>query len=145
MLICVSSHVSLINKPRFIIIHEYFMFPLRSHVLHEDTLERVMINDHTIYTKRLMVKRGFGSIPFWLKKVLSNRQEVILEESIIDLKKKEILTSTRNLGGLSRYAVRFIIFQDVNFSECVIPWPTEIINWFMICGKWLCIPIIHYR
>lgn len=28
-----------------------------------------------------------------------------MEESIIDLQKKEILTSTRNLGGLARYAV----------------------------------------
>lgn len=76
-----------------------------SHVLHEDVLERVLIDDHTLYTKRILVKRGFGKIPFWLRKLLSNRKELIVEESIIDLEKKEILTKTRNFGGLARYAV----------------------------------------
>uniref|UniRef100_A0A0R3WLF6 PRELI/MSF1 domain-containing protein n=1 Tax=Hydatigena taeniaeformis TaxID=6205 RepID=A0A0R3WLF6_HYDTA len=58
-----------------------------------------------LYTKRILVKRGFGNIPFWLRKLLANRKELIVEESIIDLKKKEILTRTRNFGGLARYAV----------------------------------------
>lgn len=78
---------------------------LSSHVLYEDVLERDLINDHTLYTKRLLVKQGFGKIPFWLQKVLSNRQELIIEESVIDLEKKTIRTLTRNFGGLSRYAV----------------------------------------
>ncbi|KAM3176381.1 hypothetical protein ACTXT7_006591 [Hymenolepis weldensis] len=79
--------------------------PYASHVLHEDVLERYLIDENKLYTKRLLVKKGFGHIPFWLRKILSNRQELIMEESIIDLEKKEILTSTRNFGGLSNYAV----------------------------------------
>eukprot|EP00108_Taenia_solium_P006016 TsM_000885900 transcript=TsM_000885900 gene=TsM_000885900 len=79
--------------------------PYASHVLHEDVLERFLIDDHTLYTKRILVKRGFGNIPFWLRKLLANRKELIIEESIIDLEKKEILTKTRNFGGLARYAV----------------------------------------
>lgn len=87
----------------------YFLalnFPFSSHVLHEDVLERYLIDENKLYTKRVLVKKGFGHIPFWLRKILSNRQELIMEESIIDLEKKEILTSTRNFGGLSNYAVR---------------------------------------
>ncbi|VDD83116.1 unnamed protein product [Mesocestoides corti] len=79
--------------------------PYASHVLHEDTLERFLLDDHTLYTKRLLVKRSFGKIPLFLRNFLSNRQELIVEESVIDLRKKEIFTLTRNFGGLARYAV----------------------------------------
>ncbi|KAM7541597.1 hypothetical protein Aperf_G00000044168 [Anoplocephala perfoliata] len=76
-----------------------------SHVLHEDVLERFFLGERRLYTKRLLVKKGFGNMPFWLRRALSDRQELVLEESVIDLEKKEILTSTRNFGGLAGFAV----------------------------------------
>lgn len=87
----------------------YYITISSSHVLHEDVIERFFLDEQRLYTKRLLVKKGFGNIPFWLRRILSNRQELILEESIIDLEKKEILTSTRNFGGLASFAVSVLL------------------------------------
>ncbi|KAL7061715.1 hypothetical protein AAHC03_0266 [Spirometra sp. Aus1] len=79
--------------------------PFSKHVLHEDTLERTLLDSNTLYTKRVIMKQGFGRIPFWLRKVLSNRQELMVEESIVDISARRITTITRNVGALARHAV----------------------------------------
>lgn len=79
--------------------------PFSKHVLFEDTLERSLIDSNTLYTKRIIMKQGFGSIPFWLRKILSNRHELMVEESIVDISARRITTITRNVGALARYAV----------------------------------------
>ncbi|CDS35929.1 px19 protein [Echinococcus multilocularis] len=114
--------------------------PFASHVLHEDVLERRLIDDHTLYTKRIIVKRGFGKIPFWLRKLLANRKELIVEESIIDLGKREILTRTRNFGGLARYAV---LTEDCRYVPMLRdPSSTQIDRYFVLQSS-LGVKILH--
>ncbi|VDM02027.1 unnamed protein product, partial [Schistocephalus solidus] len=97
--------------------------PFSKHVLFEDTLERSLIDSNTLYTKRIIMKQGFGSIPFWLRKILSNRHELMVEESIVDISARRITTITRNVGALARYAVSFFV-TSISISPIYPPPPS---------------------
>lgn len=72
--------------------------PYSSHVLTEDTIERYVTPDKKLFTKRLISKTN--KIPKWGERILgfSSCSLCVIEESIVDLKKKTIVTYTRNIG-----------------------------------------------
>ncbi|CAL8074063.1 unnamed protein product [Calicophoron daubneyi] len=78
--------------------------PQSKHVLTEDVIERRLLPGWKLYTKRLMVKRSFGSIPGWLRRLIGGARELIVEESIVDMGSRRFEVVTRNVGTFTRYA-----------------------------------------
>lgn len=69
--------------------------PNSSHVLTEDTVFRE-IKDGKLYSKRLLTKTN--RLPKWGERFISKNVVKIVEESIVDPKRKVLTTYTRNLG-----------------------------------------------
>ncbi|OXU26527.1 hypothetical protein TSAR_011787 [Trichomalopsis sarcophagae] len=69
--------------------------PNSTHVISEDTISRE-IKDGKLYTKRLLTKTN--RVPKWGERFISKNNVKIVEESIVDPKKKILTTYTRNLG-----------------------------------------------
>lgn len=67
-----------------------------SHVLSEDTICRELRNDGKLYSKRLLTKTN--RVPKWGERFFKAKSVAIVEESIFDLKKRELVTYTRNIG-----------------------------------------------
>lgn len=78
---------------------------LRPHVLSEDVLQRKILSDGKLYTKRILTKKAYGSLPNWVKKVVSGKQEIIIEESILDTNNKHIDMVSYNVGCMSKILV----------------------------------------
>lgn len=66
-----------------------------SHVLTEDTLSREL-KENKLYTKRMLTKTN--RLPKWGERFVGNRVVKIIEESILDLQNKTLVTYTRNIG-----------------------------------------------
>lgn len=69
--------------------------PDSKHVLSEDTISRE-IKSGKLLSKRLLSKTN--NIPNWAKRFIHTSYVYILEESIVDVKNKVLVTYTRNLG-----------------------------------------------
>lgn len=69
--------------------------PNSTHVLSEDTIARE-IKSGKLFSTRLLSKTN--SIPNWAKRFINTAHVFIVEESIVDLKNKILVTYTRNLG-----------------------------------------------
>ncbi|XP_008209064.1 protein preli-like isoform X2 [Nasonia vitripennis] len=69
--------------------------PNSTHVISEDTISREL-KDGKLYTKRLLTKTN--RVPKWGERFISKNNVKIVEESIVDPKKKILTTYTRNLG-----------------------------------------------
>ncbi|KAF8572362.1 hypothetical protein P879_00704 [Paragonimus westermani] len=78
--------------------------PFSKHVLTEDVLERRILPNARLYTKRLLLKQGLGKFPVWLQRFLSGTRELVIEESIMDMREKRVEIVTRNIGSLGKYA-----------------------------------------
>ncbi|XP_076652103.1 protein preli-like isoform X2 [Halictus rubicundus] len=75
---------------------ERYPNPYASHVLSEDTVHRE-IKDGKFLSKRIFSKTATTSLPDWLRKIVKKPQVLILEEAIIDLCAKRLMSLTRNL------------------------------------------------
>ncbi|TGZ62372.1 hypothetical protein CRM22_007490 [Opisthorchis felineus] len=78
--------------------------PYSKHVLTEDVVERRVLPGRKLYTKRLIIKQGLGKFPDWLRRFISGARELIVEESVMDMRSKRIDVITRNVGSLGKYA-----------------------------------------
>ncbi|GAA52446.1 PRELI domain-containing protein 1 mitochondrial, partial [Clonorchis sinensis] len=76
----------------------------KTHVLTEDVVERRVLPGRKLYTKRLIIKQGLGKFPGWLRRFISGARELIVEESVMDMRSKRIDVITRNVGNLGKYA-----------------------------------------
>lgn len=75
--------------------------PNSKHVLSEDVIDRHIREDGCLYTKRLLTKTN--DLPKWGQRFVGNlRKAYIIEESIVDPKKKTIVTYTKNIGTLTK-------------------------------------------
>lgn len=70
--------------------------PFSSHVLTEDTVERYIRADGTLYSKRVLTKTNH--VPKWGERFFKAKFVCIIEESIVDPKSKTLTTHTRNIG-----------------------------------------------
>lgn len=70
--------------------------PFSSHVLTEDTVERHIRPDGTLYSKRILTKTNH--VPKWGERFFKAKFVCIIEESIVDPKSKTLTTHTRNIG-----------------------------------------------
>ncbi|KAJ8945700.1 hypothetical protein NQ318_012419 [Aromia moschata] len=84
--------------------------PNSKHVLTEDTVHRE-VKSGKLFTKRLLSKTN--SIPKWAERFVTTKQVNIVEESIVDPKRKLLVTYTRNLG----YAKVMSITEKVVYIE----------------------------
>jgi len=75
--------------------------PFSTHVLSEDTLLRT-VEGSKLYSRRFLTKTN--KLPKWGETFFKNFKKMVplVEESVIDVKTKEIVTYTRNVG-LSRF------------------------------------------
>lgn len=69
--------------------------PSSTHVLSEDTICRE-VRDGKLYSRRLLSKTN--PVPKWGKRFYNNTPVKIIEDSILDPKKKTLITFTRNVG-----------------------------------------------
>ena len=67
-----------------------------THVLTEDVVQRKVDDNGNLLTKRLISKTN--SAPKWTERFLSSKLVYIIEESILDPKRKILTTYTRNIG-----------------------------------------------
>lgn len=65
-------------------------------MLSEDTFAR-KIKSGKLFSKRILTKTN-SSVPKWAKRFVPDKPICIIEESIVDPKKKVFVTYTRNLG-----------------------------------------------
>ncbi|XP_076392006.1 protein preli-like [Megachile rotundata] len=70
--------------------------PYSSHVLSEDTVYRE-IKDGKFLSRRIFSKIAGSSLPKWVEKLVKKPQVLILEEAIVDLYAKRLISLTRNL------------------------------------------------
>ncbi|TPP64219.1 PRELI domain-containing protein 1 mitochondrial [Fasciola gigantica] len=83
---------------------ERYPNPHSKHVLTEDVLERRIVPGRRLYTKRLIMKQGLGKFPGWLRRFLSGARELVIEESVLDMRSRQLDVVTRNVGSLGKYA-----------------------------------------
>ncbi|XP_067626454.1 protein preli-like [Eurosta solidaginis] len=69
--------------------------PSSTHVLTEDTIKRE-VRDGKLYSRRLLSKTN--PVPKWGQRFYNNAPVKIIEDSILDPKKKTLVTYTRNIG-----------------------------------------------
>jgi len=79
----------------FCIINFFFLYILSTHVLTEDTIKRE-VRDGKLYSRRILSKTN--PVPKWGERFYKNTPVKILEDSVLDLKKKTLTTFTRNIG-----------------------------------------------
>ncbi|WBW72863.1 mitochondrial phosphatidic acid transfer protein Ups1 [Schizosaccharomyces osmophilus] len=72
--------------------------PYSSHVVSSDVLERYIDEKGRLHTERLLVKQG--RVPRWASEFLNVSRSYILERSIIDANKRELLSETFNIDHL---------------------------------------------
>ncbi|CAI2730441.1 unnamed protein product [Schistosoma spindalis] len=77
--------------------------PHAKHVLSEDVLERYLLSDGRLYTKRLLTKKISKRIPFWLLKFFPKGQVSVVEESIIDVNGQRVDVVSKNFGVYKKY------------------------------------------
>ncbi|CAL1688410.1 unnamed protein product [Lasius platythorax] len=70
--------------------------PYATHVLSEDTLYR-KVSGTSLFSTRIFRKRATVSLPSWAQKLVKNPQVLILEESVVDLGTKRLVSLTRNI------------------------------------------------
>lgn len=88
--------------------------PYAKHIVAEDVIDRRIL-DGRLHTRRLLVKqRSPGAMPWYLKSITSMR-EYVVEDSIIDPVAKSIITTTRNIGVLTRFGV---FTETVHYTPC---------------------------
>ncbi|CAL7946060.1 unnamed protein product [Xylocopa violacea] len=75
---------------------ERYPNPYASHVLTEDTVHRE-IKDGKFFNKRIFLKTASTALPDLFKKLVKKPQVLILEEVIVDLYAKRLISLTRNL------------------------------------------------
>lgn len=93
----------------------YFFLYFSAHVLTEDTVCRE-IRSGKLFSKRLLSKTN-SSVPKWAEKFVPGGKIVcIVEESIVDPKRKELITYTRNLGH-TKIMVCLTINKSVNVHK----------------------------
>lgn len=86
--------------------------PFSNHVLTEDTVERHIRPDGTLYSKRVLTKTN--PVPKWGERFFKAKFVCIIEESIVDPKSKTLTTHTRNIG-FNKIMVCYIILP---LSDC---------------------------
>ncbi|XP_065369559.1 protein preli-like [Calliphora vicina] len=69
--------------------------PSSAHVLTEDTISRE-IRDGKLYSRRILSKTNH--VPKWGERFYKNTPVKIIEDSVLDPKKKTLITFTRNIG-----------------------------------------------
>ncbi|XP_014090838.1 protein preli-like [Bactrocera oleae] len=69
--------------------------PSSTHVLTEDTIKRE-VRDGKLYSRRLLSKTN--PVPKWGQRFYNNAPVRIVEDSVLDPKKKTLVTFTRNIG-----------------------------------------------
>lgn len=69
--------------------------PSSSHVLTEDTVARE-VRDGKLYSRRLLSKTN--PVPKWGERFVNTNSVKIIEDSVLDLKKRTLVTFTRNIG-----------------------------------------------
>ncbi|XP_037940961.1 protein preli-like [Teleopsis dalmanni] len=69
--------------------------PSSSHVLTEDTIRRE-VREGKLYSRRLLSKTN--PVPKWGERFYKNVPVKIIEDSVLDPKKKTLITFTRNIG-----------------------------------------------
>jgi hypothetical protein len=74
------------------------IYVLSKHVLSEDILHREVI-DSKLHSVRLFTKTN--KLPKWGERFMNSNDVKIVEESIVDPKKKTFVTYTRNIGYTS--------------------------------------------
>ncbi|KAJ8935788.1 hypothetical protein NQ314_012638 [Rhamnusium bicolor] len=84
--------------------------PNSKHVLSEDTLQRE-VRSGRLFTKRLLSKTN--STPKWAERFVTAKHVHIVEESIVDPKRRVLITYTRNLG----YAKVMSVTEKVVYTE----------------------------
>ncbi|KAI9142634.1 PRELI-like family-domain-containing protein [Paraphysoderma sedebokerense] len=82
--------------------------PFSTHVLQSDVLTRTLNpNTKTLHTTRLFTKSGV--LPKWGASLFKSApQALIVEESVVDLEKKTMITRTRNLDHR-----RFLCVEEI--------------------------------
>ncbi|CAH8538255.1 unnamed protein product [Dicrocoelium dendriticum] len=93
------------------------------HVLTSDVLERRLLPDRKLYTKRLILKRGFGKFPAWIRRFASGTKELIVEESLLDMHSQNLRVVTRNVGSLGKYAT---VIEYCAYTPNTLPGSTVI-------------------
>lgn len=74
------------------------IYVFSKHVLSEDVLHREVI-DSKLHSIRLFTKTN--KLPKWGERFMNSNDVKIVEESIVDPKKKTLVTYTRNIGYTS--------------------------------------------
>ncbi|KAH8871849.1 Protein ups1 like [Schistosoma japonicum] len=86
--------------------------PHARHVLSVDVLERYLLPNGKLYTKRLVIKKISRRIPSWLLKYFPGGQVPVVEESIIDVNTKRIDVVSTNFGHYKKY----LLFLSSSFN-----------------------------
>ena len=87
-------------------------------MLSEDVLKREMIGRSKIHSTRILTKTN--SMPKWGDRFMpGQKQMIIVEESIVDRRKKTMTTYTRNIGLQKILVSKHIFIQGLcqNFVE----------------------------
>ncbi|KAL3311949.1 PRELI domain-containing protein 1, mitochondrial [Cichlidogyrus casuarinus] len=79
--------------------------PFAKHVRTEDVLDRQILPNGCLYTRRLISKKYMGSLPKWITSHLAKTTEFVVEETIIDTENKTFSQNTRNIGSAAKHAV----------------------------------------
>ncbi|XP_055855906.1 protein preli-like [Episyrphus balteatus] len=69
--------------------------PSSSHVLTEDTVSRE-VRDGKLYSRRILSKTN--PVPRWGERFVNTNSVKIIEDSVLDLKKRSLVTFSRNIG-----------------------------------------------
>ncbi|RTG86284.1 uncharacterized protein DC041_0001638 [Schistosoma bovis] len=92
--------------------------PHAKHVLSEDVLERYLLSDGRLYTKRLLTKKISKRIPFWLLKFFPKGQVSVVEESIIDVNRQRVDVVSKNFGVYKKYLVSLKLYVRIFCYGC---------------------------
>nr|CAX70938.1 hypotheticial protein [Schistosoma japonicum] len=94
--------------------------PHARHVLSVDVLERYLLPNGKLYTKRLVIKKISRRIPSWLLKYFPGGQVPVVEESIIDVNTKRIDVVSTNFGHYKKYlCYTYILIGLSLFKTCL--------------------------
>ena len=72
--------------------------PYSLHVLSTDILYRYVDTFGRLHSQRLLLKTGGSAVPSWLQSLIKSREAYVVEESVVDLEKGIMKTSTLNLS-----------------------------------------------
>ena len=72
--------------------------PYSLHVLSADILYRYVDGLGRLHSQRLLLKTGGSAVPSWLQSLIKSREAYVVEESVVDLEKGIMRTSTLNLS-----------------------------------------------